>query len=70
MHSLIAAGRFVYIRGMYYSKPIHRNDPGPAALRWKDGDRFCRPSLRLRRSSPIVDVSGAHEASATARQVA
>jgi hypothetical protein len=52
MHSRIAAGRFVYVRGVYYAKPVHRNDPGPTTILRRDGDEFCSVNRRLRRSTP------------------
>lgn len=50
MHSLIAAGRFVQIGGVFYAKPIHADDPGPVTLLRKKDEGFCSSSLRAGRS--------------------
>lgn len=56
MHSQIAAGRFVHLRGVYYARPLHPRDAGPCAVRTL-GALFCPPGWSVRRSSPQARVA-------------
>lgn len=45
MFARISAGRFVYLRGFYYARPLHRLDPGPVAMVGVDRGAYCGLSL-------------------------
>jgi hypothetical protein len=66
MHSLIAAGRFVHLRGIWFARPIHPRDAGPYAALARDGEGFCQPSSRPR----TTRRSGSWPAPGTERQAA